>query len=112
TQAATVLGSAPYLAPEVSQGLPADERSDIYSFGCVLYEMLAGRPPFTGDLPAAVMNQHITAAPRPIRELTPGVPTLLDELILQMLAKEPSERPQSAGEVAQRLPASLDETVA
>jgi serine/threonine-protein kinase len=111
TQAATVLGSAPYLAPEVSQGQPADARSDIYSLGCVLYEMLTGRPPFTGDLPAAVMNQHITASPRPIRELRPDVPAPLDGLILAMLAKEPSARPQSAGEVAQRLPASLDETV-
>src|SRR5438477_647200 len=63
TQAA-ILGSAPYIAPEVTRGQRADERSDIYSLGCVLYETLTGQPPFTGELPAAIMHQHNTATPR------------------------------------------------
>jgi serine/threonine protein kinase len=112
TQAATVLGSAPYLAPEISQGKPADERSDIYSLGCVLYEVLTGRPPFTAEHPAAVMNQHVTAPPQPIRDLRATVPTALEVLSLQMLAKEPSARPRTAAEVAHRLPEALDETAA
>jgi serine/threonine-protein kinase len=102
TQTANVIGSAPYLAPEVAQGRPADERSDVYSLGCVLYEMLTGRPPFSGELPAAVMHQHNTAAPRPPRELNPDVPPALAGLVLAMLAKRPSQRPGDA-ELAQAL---------
>src|SRR5262249_20306575 len=65
THAAAVLGSAPYMAPEVARGNRADTRSDLYSLGCLLYELLTGRPPFVGELPAAVMHQHATASPRP-----------------------------------------------
>src|SRR5438067_622183 len=87
TQTAIVLGSAPYLAPEVSQGHLADARSDIYSLGCVLYELLTARPPFIGELPAAILHQHNTAVPLPPRELSPGVPAGLDALVMRMLAK-------------------------
>jgi serine/threonine-protein kinase len=104
-----VLGSAPYLAPEVALGGSADERSDIYSLGCVLYEMLTGRPPFLGELPAAVMNQHATAVPRPPRELRSGVPIALDALVMRMLAKRPEERPQRAADLAPALHAALAE---
>jgi eukaryotic-like serine/threonine-protein kinase len=107
TRTTMVLGSAPYLAPEVALGGSADERSDIYALGCVLYEMLTGRPPFVGDLPAAVMNQHATVAPQPVRAYEPTVPGALDELIMQMLAKDPSERPQAALELASRVRGSL-----
>ena len=103
TQTAMMLGSAPYVAPEVAHGRRADERSDIYSLGCLLYELLTGRPPFTGELPAAVVHQHISAVPRPPRELNPGVPAALDALVLQLLAKSPRARPQSARQVAQAL---------
>jgi serine/threonine-protein kinase len=106
TQTATVLGSAPYLAPEVARGEPADERSDTYSLGCVLYEMLAGRPPFTGELPAAIVHQHTTAPPRPIRELTPDVPPALAGLIMRMLAKSPGDRPDDS-EVVRALTSPL-----
>jgi serine/threonine-protein kinase len=103
TRTTMVLGSAPYIAPEVALGRSADQRSDIYSLGCVLYEMLTGRPPFVGDLPAVVMSQHTNAEPQPPRELVPEIPAALEALVLQMLAKNPADRPQQAAE----LPATL-----
>ena len=112
TQTAVVLGSAPYLAPEVTQGHPADARSDIYSLGCVLYELLIGRPPFTGEVPAAILHQHNTAIPRPPKKLSPSVPAGLDSLLLRMLAKDPDQRPQDARELASALPASLEDATA
>jgi tRNA A-37 threonylcarbamoyl transferase component Bud32 len=108
TQTATVLGSAPYLAPEAIRGDRADERSDIYSLGCVLYELLTGRPPFTGELPAAILRQHETVTPPPPRDLRPGIPAAVDAVVLGMLAKEPASRPQSAQALQRSLPASLN----
>ena len=105
TQTASVLGTAPYMSPEQAMGQPADARSDIYSLGCVLYEMLTGKPPFMGDLPAAVLHQHVRVAPKPPRALNPNVPPALDALVLQMLAKSPEDRPQTAAEVRDRLAA-------
>ena len=105
TQTASVLGTAPYMSPEQAMGQPADARSDIYSLGCVLYEMLTGKPPFMGDLPAAVLHQHVRVAPKPPRALNPNVPPALDALVLQMLAKSPDDRPQTAAEVRDRLAA-------
>jgi eukaryotic-like serine/threonine-protein kinase len=107
TQTASVLGTAPYMSPEQAMGQPADARSDIYSLGCVLYEMLTGKPPFMGDLPAAVLHQHVRVAPKPPRALNPNVPPALDALVLEMLAKSPEDRPQTAAEVRDRL-AALD----
>ena len=99
TRTTTVLGSAPYMAPEVVMGGSADERSDIYSLGCVLYEMVTGRPPFMAELPLAVMHQHANVEPQAVRELRPEVPAGLETLILRMLAKQPDERPQHAVEL-------------
>ena len=107
TQTATVLGSAPYLAPEVIRGQRADQRSDVYSLGCVVYELLAGRPPFTGELPAAILHQHDTAEPQPPRTRRGGIPAALDALVMQMLAKDPRSRPRSAAALARALPATL-----
>ncbi len=111
TQTASVLGTAPYMSPEQAMGQPADARSDIYSLGCVLYEMLTGKPPFMGDLPAAVLHQHVRVAPKPPGALNPNVPPALDALVLQMLAKSPEDRPQTAAEVRDRL-AALDTATA
>jgi serine/threonine-protein kinase len=107
TQTATVLGSAPYLAPEVIRGQPADERSDIYSLGCVLYELVTGRPPFTGEVPAAILHQHDTVEPRPPRARRNGVPDAFDALVMQMLAKDPRARPRSAEALRRALAASV-----
>ncbi len=110
TQTVAVLGTAAYMAPEQASGQRADARSDIYSLGCVLYAMLAGSPPFAGELAAAVLHQHVTAAPRPLRELAREVPPPLAALVEKMLAKSPDARPQSAGEVRDRLRSALDPT--
>ena len=103
TQTATVLGTSAYMSPEQALGQPADARSDIYSLGCVLYEMLTGEPPFTADVSAAVLHQHVRVAPKPARERNPAIPPALDELVMQMLAKSPDDRPQTAAEVRDRL---------
>jgi Protein kinase domain len=107
TQPAAVVGSAPYLAPELARGARADARSDIYALGCVLYAMLTGRPPFTGELAASVMHQHGSRTPRPPREQNPATPAALDALVMRMLAKRPADRPQSADELAQMLAACV-----
>jgi eukaryotic-like serine/threonine-protein kinase len=112
TRTAMILGSAPYMSPEVARGESADERSDIYSLGCVLYEMLTGTPPFTGDLAEAVMNQQISVTPRPPSELRPSIPPALDALVLQMLAKDPDARPQHAAELVPALRGSLEPATA
>ena len=107
TQTASVLGTAPYMSPEQAMGQPADARSDIYSLGCVLYEMLTGKPPFLADVAAAVLHQHVRVAPKPPSALNPDVPPVLDALVLEMLAKSPDDRPQTAADVRDRL-AALD----
>jgi eukaryotic-like serine/threonine-protein kinase len=103
TQTATVLGTSAYMSPEQALGQPADARSDIYSLGCVLYEMLTGEPPFIAEVAAAVMHQHVRVQPKPPRERNPAVPPALDALVMEMLAKSPDDRPQTAAEVRDRL---------
>ena len=103
TQTATVLGTSAYMSPEQALGQPVDARSDIYSLGCVLYEMLTGEPPFIADVSAAVLHQHVRVEPKPARERNPAISVALNDLVMQMLAKAPNDRPQTAAEVRDRL---------
>jgi serine/threonine-protein kinase len=103
TQNASVLGTAAYMSPEQALGKPADERSDIYSLGCVLYALLTGHPPFSGDGAAAILNQHANIAPPPLRAASGRVSPELNALVMEMLAKSPDDRPQSAAQVRDRL---------
>ncbi len=105
TAADTVLGSASYLSPEQVDGSPADERTDLYALGCVLMTLLTGEPPFSAEHPLAVLHQHLSvAAPRSISR-RPEVPPQLDDLVAQLLAKSPADRPDSAETVRGRLEA-------
>jgi eukaryotic-like serine/threonine-protein kinase len=98
-QTAAILGTASYLSPEQAQGQPVDGRSDIYSLGCVLYEMVTGRPPFLGDSPVAVASKQVLEQPTPPSRLNTDVTADLDAVILRALAKNPANRYQSAEEM-------------
>jgi serine/threonine-protein kinase len=103
TQTAAVLGTASYLSPEQAQGITVDARSDIYSLGCVLYEMLAGRAPFTGDSPVAIAYKHVKEDPVPPGRLNGDVPDSLDAVVMKCMAKNPANRYQSAEELREDL---------
>ena len=92
TQVGTVMGTATYFSPEQARGDAVDPRSDIYSLGCVLYELVIGRPPFTGDTPVAIAYQHVQESPTPPRQLNPELPTAVEAIILKCLAKNPANR--------------------
>ncbi|SPM29792.1 Stk1 family PASTA domain-containing Ser/Thr kinase [Mycobacterium terramassiliense] len=99
TQTAAVIGTAQYLSPEQARGDPVDARSDVYSLGCVLYEILTGEPPFTGDSPVAVAYQHVREDPVPPSKRHEGVSADLDAVVLKALAKNPENRYQTAAEM-------------
>ena len=99
TQTANVIGTAQYLSPEQARGEAVDARSDVYSVGCLLYELVTGVPPFQGDSPVAVAYQHVREnAPAPSTR-NPQVPRALDSIVMKALAKNPLNRYQSAGEM-------------
>ncbi len=98
TAASAVMGTAQYLSPEQARGEVVDARSDLYSTGCVLYELLTGRPPFTGDSPVSVAYQHVSENPLPPSQVDPAVPPALDALVLKSLAKSPDDRYQTAAD--------------
>jgi serine/threonine-protein kinase len=102
TAAGMVMGTPAYMAPEQLTGQPPDTRSDIYSLGVVLYQLLTGHAPFTGDT-TAVISGHLTREPPPPREQVPDLPPALDAVVLQALAKQPEHRFRSAGVFAQAL---------
>lgn len=99
TQTAAVIGTAQYLSPEQARGDQVDARSDVYSLGCVLYEVLTGEPPFKGDSPVAVAYQHVREDPKQPSLVNPAVPAALDSVILKAMSKNPANRYQSAAEM-------------
>ncbi|WP_329566127.1 protein kinase domain-containing protein [Kitasatospora sp. NBC_01266] len=109
TQTGMVMGTPQYLSPEQALGKPVDHRSDLYAAGCMLYELLTLRPPFTGDTPLSVVYQHVQDAPVPPAQANSRVPWQLDELVLRSLAKNPDDRFQSADEFRAHLQHALRE---
>lgn len=99
TQTAAVIGTAQYLSPEQARGEQVDARSDVYSLGCVLFEILTGEPPFTGDSPVAVAYQHVREDPRLPSSVNTEVPGALDSIILKAMSKNPANRYQSAADM-------------
>ncbi|MFP5347606.1 MAG: Stk1 family PASTA domain-containing Ser/Thr kinase [Actinomycetes bacterium] len=96
TATQAVIGTAQYLSPEQAQGEQVDARSDLYSTGCLLYELLTGRPPFVGDSPVSIAYQHVREVPKPPSLLNPKVPEALDRVVLKALAKDRAQRYQDA----------------
>mgnify|MGYP000748405366 CR=1 FL=1 len=108
TIAGMMLGTVAYMPPEQALGREADARSDLYSWGCVFYEMVTGRPPFLGDDTVAIISQHINTAPVAPTWHNPEVPRALEALIMRLLAKNPDERPESAAAVLDVLKAVVE----
>jgi class 3 adenylate cyclase/tetratricopeptide (TPR) repeat protein len=106
--AGVLVGTVAYLPPEQALGRRTGPRSDLYSLGALLYQMVAGQPPFLGDDAVAIIGQHLNAEPVAPSRHSPGVPLALDELILELLAKLPEDRPASAAVVRERLEAIRD----
>ncbi len=108
TQTAAVIGTAQYLSPEQAKGETVDARSDLYSTGCLLYELLTVRPPFIGDSPVAVAYQHVREEPQPPSNFDPEVTPEMDAIVLKALTKDPDYRYQSADEMRADIEAYLD----
>ncbi len=102
-----ILGTAAYFSPEQAKGEPVDARADVYSSGVVLYELLAGRPPFRGESPVAVAYQHVSEAPVAPSEINESIPRSLDTVVLRALAKDPFQRYQDAGAFREALDATV-----
>src|SRR5690242_18710119 len=109
TQTANVIGTAQYLSPEQARGETVDPRSDVYSTGCLLYEMVTGVPPFQGDSPVAVAYQHVRENPTAPSSRVPGLPRALDSIVMKALAKNQLNRYQSAGEMRSDLLRALQD---
>ena len=99
TQQSAVLGTAHYLSPEQARGEVVDSRSDLYSTGCLMYELLTGRPPFTGESPVSIAYQHVSEQAIPPSQLDSSVTPQIDTIVLTALAKNPSDRYQTAAEM-------------
>jgi serine/threonine protein kinase len=103
TSSGSLIGTPRYMSPEQCSGHKTDERSDIYSIGVILYEMLAGRPPFDAPTATAIAIKHIQQMPPSLKEFRAEIPTELDRLLRQVLDKDPEKRPQSAADFAKKL---------
>ena len=99
TATSAVMGTAQYLSPEQARGESVDARSDIYSTGCVLYELLTSNPPFNGDSPVSIAYQHVNEVPRLPSSVDPSIPTTLDAITMTSLTKSPASRYQTAAEM-------------
>ena len=99
TQTSQVIGTAQYLSPEQARGEQLDARSDLYSTGCLLYELFTGRPPFSGDSPVAIAYQHVRENPVPPSQVDPEIPRWADAIVLKAMAKNPADRYQNAAEM-------------
>ncbi|MCX5377234.1 Stk1 family PASTA domain-containing Ser/Thr kinase [Streptomyces sp. NBC_00091] len=108
TQTAAVIGTAQYLSPEQAKGEQVDARSDLYSAGCLLYELLCVRPPFVGDSPVAVAYQHVREEPQPPSNFDPEITPVMDAIVLKALVKDPDYRYQSADEMRADIEACLE----
>ncbi len=108
TQTAAVIGTAQYLSPEQAKGEQVDARSDLYSTGCLLYELLTVRPPFVGDSPVAVAYQHVREEPQPPSNFDSEITPEMDAIVLKALVKDPAYRYQSADEMRADIEAYLD----
>jgi eukaryotic-like serine/threonine-protein kinase len=107
TQTSAVIGTAQYLSPEQARGEQVDARSDLYSTGCLLFELLTGRPPFVGDSPVSVAYQHVREAPVPPSQLDPDVPRSADAIVLKALAKDRADRYQTADDMRRDIASAL-----
>jgi serine/threonine-protein kinase len=99
TEEGSIIGTAQYLSPEQARGTQVDQTSDLYSLGIVLYEMLTGNVPFTGDSPVEIAMKHLSATPRPLTDTRPDIPKALDMVVQRALAKDPAARYQNAEEM-------------
>jgi eukaryotic-like serine/threonine-protein kinase len=99
TEEGSIIGTAQYLSPEQARGTTVDQTSDLYSLGIVLYEMLTGQVPFTGDSPVEIAMKHLSATPPPLRAKRPDIPESLELVVMRALAKDPGQRYQSAEEM-------------
>jgi eukaryotic-like serine/threonine-protein kinase len=99
TQTGAVMGTATYFSPEQAQGYPVDARSDVYALGVVLYEAVAGRPPFVGDNPISVAYQHVRESPTPLRQLDATIPVPFETIVSTAMAKAPESRYQTVQEL-------------
>jgi beta-lactam-binding protein with PASTA domain/predicted Ser/Thr protein kinase len=112
TETGAIMGTAQYLSPEQAQGLPVDARSDLYSIGVILYELLTGRVPFDAESAVTIALKHVSEPPIPPSELVPGIPPALEAVVLKAMAKDPADRYQDADAFIADLQAARDAPLA